>query len=228
VRLDAAGNMYVPDYYNHVVYKVDTAATPRLWRHLPKARLRGDGALATNALLDNPAGVVPPPMAPCTSRVFRPPNPESGPTASLPPLRNRNWKVLGRWRQAASAEVRYPFDILIDASGNILFSDWGNARVRKITRRNHLHGGGLWNQHLLRDGAFALQAGINRARSAGNRRELLHRRQWNRLRRRQPSACAWWRRTDHHDRRWERNRRRFGRRRPSSLRQSRGSERGGA
>jgi serine/threonine-protein kinase len=62
---------------------------------------------------------------------------------------------------AASAEIRSPSDILIDASGNILFADQGNARVRKITPAGIISTvAGYGTRTYSGDGAFALQAGI--------------------------------------------------------------------
>jgi hypothetical protein len=62
VRLDAAGNLYTPDYFNHVVYKVDSNGnTTIVAGTYQKGGFAGDGALATSALLDNPGGAVPAP-----------------------------------------------------------------------------------------------------------------------------------------------------------------------
>jgi DNA-binding beta-propeller fold protein YncE len=48
VRLDAGGNLYVPDFNNHVVYKIDsTGAATVVAGTYQKAGFSGDGGLAT-------------------------------------------------------------------------------------------------------------------------------------------------------------------------------------
>src|ERR1035441_5840513 len=60
VRLDAAGNMYVPDYYNDVVYKVDPSGNTVIVAGTYKqSGFAGDGGPATSAKLSNPAGAIP-------------------------------------------------------------------------------------------------------------------------------------------------------------------------
>jgi uncharacterized protein (TIGR03437 family) len=165
VRLDAAGNMYVPDYYNHVVYKVDTVGnTTIVAGTYQKAGFAGDGALATSALLQNPAGVVPAAdgtlyITEYTVNRIR----KVAPNGIITTYAGTGGAGFsGDGGQASSAEIRNPWDILIDASGNILFSDWGNARVRKITPAGIISTvAGYGTRTYSGDGAFALQAGIN-------------------------------------------------------------------
>jgi uncharacterized protein (TIGR03437 family) len=165
VRLDAAGNMYVPDYYNHVVYKVDTVGnTTIVAGTYQKAGFAGDGALATSALLQNPAGVVPAPdgtlyITEYAAHRIRKVAP-NGIITTFAGTGNAGFS--GDGGQAASAEIKNPWDILIDASGNTLFSDYGNARVRKITPAGIISTvAGFGTRTYSGDGAFALQAGIN-------------------------------------------------------------------
>jgi uncharacterized protein (TIGR03437 family) len=165
VRLDAAGNMYVPDYFNHVVYKVDTVGnTTIVAGTYQKAGFVGDGALATSALLQNPAGVVPAPdgtlyITEYSGQRIR----KVAPNGIITTFAGTGTAgFTGEAGQAASAEIRNPWDIVIDASGNILFSDWGNARVRKITPAGIISTvAGYGTRTYSGDGAFALQAGIN-------------------------------------------------------------------
>jgi len=165
VRLDAAGNMYVPDFYNDVVYKVDNVGnTTIVAGTYQKDGSAGDGALATSATLQHPAGVVPAPdgtlyITEYAGNRIRKVAP-NGIITTFAGTGNSGFS--GDGAQAASAEIRNPFDILIDASGNILFADWGNARVRKITPAGIISTvAGYGTRTYSGDGAFALQAGID-------------------------------------------------------------------
>lgn len=165
VRLDAAGNMYVPDYYNDVVYKVDTVGNTTIVAGTYQTDgSAGDGGLATSATLQHPGGVIPAPdgtlyITEYTGNRIRKVAP-NGIITTFAGTGNAGFS--GDGGQAASAEIRNPWDILIDASGNILFSDWGNARVRKITPAGIISTvAGYGTRTYSGDGAFALQAGIN-------------------------------------------------------------------
>jgi uncharacterized protein (TIGR03437 family) len=165
VRLDAAGNMYATDLYNHLVYKVDSSGnTTIVAGTYGKGGFAGDGALATSALLDNPTGAVPAPdgtlyIADGAANRIRKVAP-NGIITTYAGTGTGGFK--GDGGQAASAEIKSPFDILIDASGNILFSDAGNARVRKITPAGIISTvAGYGTATYSGDGSSALQAGID-------------------------------------------------------------------
>jgi serine/threonine-protein kinase len=165
VRLDAAGNLYAPDYYNHVVYKVDSSGnTTIVAGTYGKGGFAGDGALATSALLDNPSGAVPAPdgtlyITDYTAHRIRKVAP-NGIITTYAGTGTGNFK--GDGGPAGSAEIRSPSDILIDASGNILFADYGNARVRKITPAGIISTvAGFGTATYSGDGSSALQAGIS-------------------------------------------------------------------
>jgi uncharacterized protein (TIGR03437 family) len=157
--------MFVPDYYNHVVYKVDTSGnTTIVAGTYQKGGFAGDGALATSAQLDNPAGVVPAPdgtlyITEYSGHRIR----KVAPNGIITTFAGTGTAGFsGDGNLAGSAAIRNPFDILIDASGNILFSDSGNARVRKITPAGIISTvAGYGTKTYSGDGSFALQAGIN-------------------------------------------------------------------
>jgi len=165
VRLDAAGNLYAPDYYNHVVYKVDSNGNPTIVAGTyQKGGFAGDGALATSALLQNPAGAIPAPdgtlyITEYTSNRIR----KVAPNGIITTFAGKGTAGFsGDGGLAVNAEIRNPWDILIDASGNILFSDYGNARVRKITPAGIISTvAGFGTRTYSGDGSSALQAGIN-------------------------------------------------------------------
>jgi len=232
VRLDAAGNLYAPDYYNHVVYKVDSSGnTTIVAGTYGKGGFAGDGALATSALLDNPSGAVPAPdgtlyITDYTAHRIRKVAP-NGIITTYAGTGTGNFK--GDGGPAGSAEIRSPSDILIDASG---ISCSRTMATRESARSRRPESSPRWPALEPRltpeTGPPPCKPALARARSGWEPAELLHRRQWNRLRLWRPARAHGGGERHHHDRCWERNRRRFGRRRPSHLRQSRRSERGGA
>lgn len=165
VRLDAAGNMYVPDYFNDVVYKVDSSGNPVIVAGTyQQGGFAGDGGLATNAKLTNPGGAVP--AADGTLYIT-----EYGgnrirkvaPNGIITTFAgNGNPGFSGDGGPAGSAVLRNPWDILIDAAGNILFIDYNNARVRKITPAGTISTvAGFGTRAYSGDGSSALQAGMD-------------------------------------------------------------------
>lgn len=165
VRLDAGGNMYVPDYFNHVVYKVDPSGVQTIVAGTyQKGGFAGDGGLASSALLTNPAGVVPAPdgtlyITEYGGERIRKVAPNGFITTFAG---NGNPGFSGDGGPASSAVISRPWDIVIDAGGNILFIDSANARVRKITPGGIISTvAGFGNRTYSGDGASALQAGMD-------------------------------------------------------------------
>ena len=134
VTFDASGNMYVPDYNNDVVYKVDKLANFSIVAGDGTRGYGGDGALATSAKLSGPIAAV---------------VDSSGNLYIAEYLGNRIRKVAangiittfagtgiagfsGDGGPATSAKIYAPLDLLADQSGNVLFIDGGNNRIRKI------------------------------------------------------------------------------------------------
>ncbi len=164
VRLDAAGNMYVPDFYNHVVYKVDsTGAQTIVAGTYQKAGFTGDGNLATNAELNNPSGVVPAPdgtlyICDWSNNRIRKVAP-NGIITTLVGSATPGFQ--GDGGPVSAALVHSPMDIVLDAAGNILFVDYSNYRIRKITPAGIISTvAGSGTPTYSGDGASALQAGM--------------------------------------------------------------------
>jgi uncharacterized protein (TIGR03437 family) len=136
VALDAAGNIYVADYAGHAVYKIDRLASVTTIAGTPgKAGFSGDGALATSALLSGPVSVAVDPDGTIyiadynNNRIRRISNGIITTFAG-----DGRATFAGDNGPAATASIRQPLDLVIDAGGNLLIADYGNARIRKVAK----------------------------------------------------------------------------------------------
>lgn len=164
VKLDAGGNLYVPDYNNHVVYKVNSAGAQTIVAGTyQKAGFTGDGGLATAATLNNPSGAVPAPdgtLYICdwsNNRIRR-----VAPNGMISTLAgSTTGGFSGDGGPLSAALIHTPADIVLDAAGNIFFSDYSNNRIRKITPAGIISTvAGSGSATYSGDGASALQAGM--------------------------------------------------------------------
>ena len=164
VRLDAAGNFYVPDSSNQVIYKIDASGTITIVAGTPRIPgFSGDGGPATSALLRNPFCVTPAPdgsLYICdygNSRIRK--VALNGTITTYAGTATQGFS--GDGGPAASAQLSLPFDIVIDAAGNLFFSDSRNYRIRKITADGIINTvAGSGSLIFSGDGASALQAGM--------------------------------------------------------------------
>ena len=164
VKLDAGGNIYVPDYQNHVVYKVGpTGAATIVAGTSKKAGFSGDGGLATSATLSNPYCATP--AADGTLYICDYSNNrirKVAPNGIITTLIGGADGFSGDGGPASSAQIRSAMDIVIDSAGNLIFSDWRNYRIRKITPAGTISTiAGFGGITFTGDGGSALQANID-------------------------------------------------------------------
>ncbi|MGJ5814864.1 DUF3472 domain-containing protein [Paludibaculum fermentans] len=133
VAKDAQGNVYIADSGNHSVRKVATDGSITTLAGTGVSGYSGDGGRATNARLNQPAGVA----VDSSSAVF-----------IADSLNHRIRKVAadgtittfagtgccygGDNRPAAEAQLNYPRGLFIDPSGSLFIADTGNNRIRKV------------------------------------------------------------------------------------------------
>ncbi len=165
VRLDAAGNMYTADFDNDVIYKVaPNGVTTIVAGTYQKLGFAGDGGPATSAMLYEPTCVAPAPDGTLyiadyhNSRIRKVAT--DGTISTIAGTSTPGFS--GDGMAAASAQVNYPWDIVVDSGGNVWFTDYFNNRIRKITPAGIISTvAGYGTSTYSGDGASALQAGMN-------------------------------------------------------------------
>jgi len=137
VSLDASGNIYIADYYNHSVRKV-IASTGIIVTIAGNGAggYSGDGGSATSAQLYYPYAV----SVDASGNVYisdeqnhriRKVNPSTGFISSIAGTGTAGYS--GDGGPATSAELNYPTGVSVDISSNVYILEWGNHRIRKIT-----------------------------------------------------------------------------------------------
>jgi sugar lactone lactonase YvrE len=131
---DRAGNVYIADYNNNRIRKVDTTGTIITIAGTGTQGYNGDGIPATTAQLSLPGAVA---------------VDGNGNLYIVDTWNNRIRKidtsgmintiagtgfagVLGDGGPATSAQVNEPEGIAVDSSGNVYIADYGNSKIRKI------------------------------------------------------------------------------------------------
>jgi sugar lactone lactonase YvrE len=136
VAVDTSGNMYVADYLKDSVYKIDRLANVTTIAGTGVPGFSGDGALATAAQLNHPTSVAV----------------DADGTVYIADYNNYRIRRIdtkgiittfaGTGRSgftgdngpANNATISLPLDMVVDGSGNLLIAEYGNARIRKVTR----------------------------------------------------------------------------------------------
>ncbi|MGZ3864771.1 MAG: NHL domain-containing protein [Bacteroidia bacterium] len=134
VTFDVSGNMYIADYYNFRIRKVNTTGTISTICGLSSAGFGGDGGPATTATIDGPQGLS-----------FD----AQGNLYFIDYLNNRlrmintsgiinticgtgTWGFSGDGGPASSAMVHAPSGVTVAPTGVIYLADQGNNRIRRI------------------------------------------------------------------------------------------------
>jgi len=131
---DTAGNVYIADYYNSRIRKVDTSGTITTFAGTGNQTFGGDGGPATAADLNLPYSVA----VDSSGNVFimdtwnnrvRKVN-SSGTITTV--VGTGFSGVLGDGGPATSAQLNEAEDIVVDGHGNLFIVDYGNSRIRKV------------------------------------------------------------------------------------------------
>lgn len=134
IAYDAAGNLYIAESGRHVICKVDLAGNLTAIAGTGVQGFSGDGGPATAALLDSPQGVA----VDAHNHLYiadthnnRVRELDLG-TGVITTIAGSSAGFSGDGGTAASAQLRLPTALAVDAGGNLYVADTGNHRVRRI------------------------------------------------------------------------------------------------
>ncbi|MEZ5355278.1 MAG: hypothetical protein R2762_21805 [Bryobacteraceae bacterium] len=153
VAIDAAGNQYVTERGNDVIYRVDRLGATATIAGTGTQGFSGDGGPAASARLNQPFGIA---VDAAGDIYFA----DAG-NHRIRRIRNgiiTTFAGTGRAGfsgdngPASAAQINAPADLLLDPAGNLIFVDSGNERIRRVAP----------------DGAIATIAGTGRRGFAGD------------------------------------------------------------
>jgi sugar lactone lactonase YvrE len=135
VALDASGNLFIADSQDNRIYKVDPNELLSVVAGIGFPGDYGDGGPATNACLDDPAGVAVDAagnlyIADAFNSVIRRVDAQ-GFISTV--AGNGTWGFMGDGGPATNASLFAPEGVAVDAAGNLFIADSGNNRIRKLT-----------------------------------------------------------------------------------------------
>ena len=140
VAVDGADNIYIAEYNNHRVRKVDTSATPWTISRVAGTESRisgynGDGGAATEAWLNAPIGVAVDGsgniyITDLLNERIRKVDATTGEISTVAGTGTPGYN--GDGCRATTAQLSSPYGVAVDGSGNVYIADGDNNRIRKI------------------------------------------------------------------------------------------------
>jgi uncharacterized protein (TIGR03437 family) len=133
VTVDAAGNLYAADFTRHVVYKTDRLGATTVVAGTGTRGYSGDGALATGAQLNQPAGTAVAPDGTLyiadfgNDRIRR-----VAPNGIITTIAGSVQGFTGDGGPATAARINGPLSLVLSPAGDLFFTDSANLRVRRI------------------------------------------------------------------------------------------------
>lgn len=141
VAVDPLGNIYVADYYNNAVRKIDASGIITTFAGTGVAGYAGDGAPAANAKLRNPSGVAvfgfgPVYIADQGNNVVRVVN-STGIISNYAGTYTNGYS--GDGGMAALSQLASPKGIAIDALNRLFIADYDNNVIRVVGANNSVN-----------------------------------------------------------------------------------------
>jgi sugar lactone lactonase YvrE len=155
VAVDAAGDLFIPDYDNYRVREVpcdvstltctppagDTAQYIYTVAGNGTSNFFGEGVAATGAILDTPTGTVSDSLgniyiADYRNCVVREVNALTGIITSFAGNYSLGCGYSGDGGPATSAQLYYPYHLAVDSSNNVYIADQGNCLIREVSGGN--------------------------------------------------------------------------------------------
>jgi sugar lactone lactonase YvrE len=135
IAVDAAGNLYIADTFNHRIRKITAAGVISTIAGNGTAGFGGDGGPATLAQLNDPHGIAVDSagnlfVADAGNHRIREVT-AAGVISTV--AGNGNSGFFGDGGPATLAQLNVPFNIALDAAGNLFIADAFNHRIRKVT-----------------------------------------------------------------------------------------------
>jgi len=134
VAVDNSGNVYIADNGNHCIRMINTSGTITTIAGTGVAGYTGDGGPAASAELNSPTDI----SIDATGNIFI----ADWGNHSIRKISVTNTITTvagtgtagysGDGGNAISAQLKAPYGLMVDASGNLYISDAGNARLRKV------------------------------------------------------------------------------------------------
>ena len=164
VAVDASGNVYIADYNNARVRKVNTLGIISNVAGTGAAGYSADGSAASSSAISKPGGLAIDGagniyLSEQNNHIIRKIN-SAGFLSTV--AGNRTSSFSGDGGAATAASISYPCTLIIDAAGNLVFADAGNSRIRKVTTAgiiSTIAGNGLMGYS--GDGGVATSASFN-------------------------------------------------------------------
>ncbi|HEY5041321.1 MAG TPA: hypothetical protein VIK53_04905 [Verrucomicrobiae bacterium] len=164
VALDSFGDLFIADYGNNRIRKVDTNGVITT---MAGGGTGGDGILATNSLLKGDKGVAVDPAGDlfiadtfdnCIRKVDT-----NGIISTVAGIRGVGGiGFMGDGEPATNARLNLPFGVALDDNGNLFISDSGNSRIREVNTNGIINTvAGSAAQGFSGDGGAATNAGLS-------------------------------------------------------------------
>ena len=162
MALDRAGNLYIAEWNNNRIRKVDSAGVISTVAGTGTAGFSGDGGAATSAQLSNPQDVALDAagnlyIADVNNNRIRKVD-SSGNISTVA----GGGSSLGDGGAATAAQLGAPRSVALDGAGNLYIADWSDHRIRKVDSSGNISTvAGTGTQGFSGDGAAATAAQLN-------------------------------------------------------------------